>query len=151
MFSKILNKYVVDQYDMRKIEEVVRIFIDLVSTSQMILANKDYYIRITPSYEMRTNSYNSIMNCSSKIESFLINDYNTKEKQQEIIDKCVYAFNQLTIMEREFFKRYYYDGETREDIQKEMLLYNNVYNDIRKSCTLKFALILGLNNFVNVI
>ncbi len=151
MFKKPFEKYFINQYNMKKIEELVKIFIDLVSTAQMILANKDYYIRITPSYEMRTNSYNPNMNCTSKVESFLINDYNTQEKQQSIIDRCVFAYNQLSNTEREFFKRFYYDGESRENIQKDMLLYNNSYDNIRKSCTLKFALILGLNNFINLI
>ncbi len=151
MFNKIYDRYTINQYDMKKIERLVKIFIDLVTSAQMLLANKDYYIRITPNYEMRTNGYNPAMNHSSKIESFLISDYNTREKQQELIDKCVYAFNQLTLKEREFFKRYFCDKEPRTSIQPEMLLYNNSYDDTRKSCTLKFAIALGLDKFVNLI
>ena len=151
MFNKLLEQYVINQYNMKKIEDVVRIFIDLVSTSQMILANKDYYIKITPSYEMKLSGYCSVINSGSKIESFLISDYNSKEKQLEVIEKCVFAYNQLSSVEREFFKRYYYDNQQRDDIQRDMLLYNIAYDHLKKSSTLKFALILGLNKFVNVI
>ena len=63
----ILSNYITEQYDVDKLEEVIKVFMDLIETAMLKLANDDYYIKITPSYEMRFAGNQLIFKTSKQI------------------------------------------------------------------------------------
>ena len=47
-YTHILTDFMIKQFDVKKLEEIVKAFLELVETATLILDDKDYYIRITP-------------------------------------------------------------------------------------------------------
>ncbi len=146
----ILSNYITEQYDVDKLEEVIKVFMDLIETAMLKLANDDYYIKITPSYEMRFAG-NQLIFKTSKIDSFLVDRYDTDEKLQELLFKCSKSFNNMTKQEREFFTRKFIKQERKFNLINDMSLHQYQYDQLRKSSIVKFCLVLGLDKFVNVI
>ena len=49
----LLSNFITDQYDIGKLEEVIKVFLELIDTAVLKLADEDYYIKITQNYEMK--------------------------------------------------------------------------------------------------
>ena len=75
--SQFLSDFIMKQFDNRKFKEMIRVFLNIVDNFQMVIDKEEYYIKITPSYEMRVGGSRKPTN--SKIESFLITKYDTIE------------------------------------------------------------------------
>ena len=88
-----LNDFVTNQFPLEKFKEMIIAYLNIVESFQLILGDKDYNINITQRYEMRLSSTRKPSN--SKIESFIINKYDNKEKMEDCILKYPIAFNNL--------------------------------------------------------
>ena len=148
--NDFLNKYIADQFDYTKYRKIVEIFINLIETLLMTIGDYENSIRITPKYEMDYTGFQGKLT-SSKIESFLIKDYNTELKARACIKKFTYGFNKLNIFEKEIFYKTFISKEKDSTLKKEYKMCNNELNKIRKSAVIKFALYLGLDKLVNKI
>ena len=146
----LLSNFITDQYDIGKLEEVIKVFLELIDTAVLKLADEDYYIKITQNYEMKfTGGQKSIT--SSKIESFLIDKYDSDEKLKELLYKCSKSFNCMSKLEREFFSKIYINLEKKTTVINEMSLHQYQYEQLKKSSIVKFCLVLGLDKFMEVI
>lgn len=150
MKDRILSDFIINQYDIVKLEELTEAFISLVETALIKLTDDDYDIRITQSYEMKIIG-NPIVSFSSKIESFLISKYDKDDKLKELLYKYSKSFNNMTISERELFTKVYIKNEKKTNVMMDMGLYQYQFDSIRKSAVVKFCLVLGLDNYTEVI
>ena len=147
--EKILSDFIVKQFDVKKLEEMVKAFLELVETASLILDDKDYYIRITPTYEVEIAGKSSCRNVSSKIETFMIYEYDTKDKLRDLIAKYPNAVKMLSKQERELFIRCFINKEKKTFIQDSMILHQYQYDRLKKSMIVKFCVFLGLDKYVN--
>lgn len=147
--ERILSDFIVNQFDVKKLEEIIKAFIELVETASLILDDNDYYIRITPTYEVELSGKSTCHNVSSKIETFMIYEYDTKEKLRNLIEKYPNAVNTLSKQEQELFIRCFINKEKKSFIQETMILHQYQYDKIKKSTIVKFCVILGLDKYVN--
>lgn len=147
--ERILSDFIVNQFNVKKLEEITKAFLELVETASLILDDKDYYIRITPTYEVNFVGKSSVCNTSSKIETFMIYEYDTKDKLRELIAKYPNAVNTLSKQEQELFIRCFIKKEKKAFIQDAMLLHQYQYDKLKKSMIIKFCVILGLDKYVN--
>ena len=65
-YTHVLTDFMIKQFDVKKLEEIVKAFLELVETATLILDDKDYYIRITPAYEVELAGKSSVRNTCSK-------------------------------------------------------------------------------------
>ena len=49
--------YIVNQFPIDKYVEMIFAFLSLIESFEKIIDNEDYYIRITPKYELKIGSY----------------------------------------------------------------------------------------------
>lgn len=150
MKERILSDFIIQQYDIEKMEELTIAFINLVETALIKLIDDDYDIKITPSYEMRVIG-NPIISTSSKIESFLISKYDNDDKLKELLYKYSKSFNNMTIAEREIITKVYIKDEKKTNVMLDMNLHQYQFDSIRKSAIVKFCLVLGIDKYVEVI
>ena len=87
MKEKLLSDFITSQYNIRKLEEVTKAFLELIDTVILILADDSYNIKITPSYELKITGYSNVRNVSSKVESFIIHKYDSEEKLKDLVFK----------------------------------------------------------------
>lgn len=150
MKEKILSEFITNQYNIGKLENVIKIFLNLTDTAILILANEDYSIKITPSYEMKLTG-NPQVSVSSRIESFLIGKYNTDDKLKELLYKYLKSFNNMTKIEREVFTKIFIKQEKKSSVMLDLHLYQYQFDPIKKSAVVKFCLVLGLDKYTEVI
>lgn len=150
MNGKLLSDFITNQYDIGKLEEVTKAFLDLIDTAVLILANEDYDIKITPSYEMKIMGCKNII-VSSKVESFVIHKYDSDDKLKDLLFKYSQSFNKMSQLERELFTRLFINGEKKSNVMFDMNLYQYQFDPIRKSSVIKFCLVLGLDKYIDVI
>lgn len=150
MKERILSDFIINQYDIEKMEELTIAFINLVETALIKLTDDDYDIKITPSYEMKVIG-NPIISSSSKIESFLISKYDNDDKLKELLYKYSKSFNNMTITEREIITKVYIKDEKKTNVMLDMNLHQYQFDSIRKSAIVKFCLVLGIDKYVEVI
>lgn len=146
--EKILSNFIFKQFDIKKLEEILKAFLELVETATLMLDEKDYYIKITPTYEIEIAGKSSVRNVSSKIETFMIYEYDTKDKLRELISKYPNAVKMLSDKERELFIRCFVNKEKKVSIQDSMFLYPYQYDRLKKSTIIKFCIFLGLDKYV---
>src|SRR5574344_808662 len=77
--SEFMTDYVTNQFPIVKFKEMIFAYLNIVELFQVMLNDKDYYIRITPTYELRTSS--GKLPTNSKIESFVIKKYDNKANE----------------------------------------------------------------------
>lgn len=147
--EKILSDFIVKQFDVKKLEEMINAFLELVETASLILDDKDYYIRITSTYEVELSGKSSNRNVSSKIETFMIYEYDNKDKLRDLIAKYPNAVNMLSKNEKELFIRWFIKKEKKSFIQETMILHQYQYDRLKKSMIVKFCLFLGLDKYIN--
>lgn len=145
----VLTDFMINQFDVKKLEEMVRAFLELVETASLILDDNDYYIRITPTYEVELAGKSNVRSTSSKIETFMIYKYDSKEKLRDLIAKYPNAVKKLTKEEQELFVRCFINKEKKSYIQEAMILHQYQYDRLKKSTIVKFCIILGLDKYVN--
>ena len=145
----ILSDFMVKQFDVKKLEEIIKAFLELVETASLILDEKDYYIQITPTYEVEMTGGSSVRNVSSKIETFMIYEYDSKDKLRELIAKYPNAVKMLSKEEKELFIRCFINKEKKSFIQEAMILHQYQYDRLKKSMIVKFCIFLGLDKYVN--
>ena len=150
MRDVLLSNFITEQYNIGKLEELIIAFFQLIDTVELKLADEDYYIKITQKYEMRFTGSPIVIN-SSKVESFLIEKYDTEEKLKELLFKCSKSFNCMSKQEREFFSKIYIKLEKKSTVIDEMSLHQYQYEQLKRSAIVKFCLVLGLDKFVEVI
>ena len=80
MKEKLLSDFITGQFNIRKLEEITKAFLELIDTVILMLSDETYNIKITPTYEMKITGYSSVRNVSSKVESFVIHKYDTEDK-----------------------------------------------------------------------
>ena len=151
MKEKLLSDFITSQYNIRKLEEVTKAFLELIDTVILILADDSYNIKITPSYELKITGYSNVRNVSSKVESFIINKYDSEEKLKDLVFKYSKSFNSMTKLERELFTKLFINKETKTYIMQDMRLYQYQFDPIKKSAVVKFCLVLGLDKYINAI
>ena len=100
--NDFMNKYIVDQFNYPDYRKLIEIFINLIDTLQISIGDYESGISITPSYNMNYSGYSGKLT-NSKIESFLIRDYNTELKAKACIKKYTNAFNKLNDQEKLIF------------------------------------------------
>lgn len=144
----LLSDFIVKQFDVKKLEEIIKTFLELIETASLILDDKDYYIQITPTYGVELSG-KANHNISSKIETFMIYEYDSKDKLRELIAKYPKAVRSLSNEEKELFVRCFINKEKKTFIQDSMVLHQYQYDRIKKSMIVKFCLILGLDKYVN--
>ncbi len=147
--ERVLSDFIVNQFDVKKLEEIIKAFLELVETASLILDEKDYYIRITPTYEVELAGSSSSRNVSSKIETFMIYEYDSKDKLRDLIEKYPNALNKLSKEEKELFVRCFINKEKKTFIQDSMILHQYQYDRLKKSTIVKFCIILGLDKYIN--
>lgn len=143
-----LKKYILDQFDYVSYKRLVEIFINLIETLQITVGDYETGISITPNYELNYNGYSSRVT-SSKIESFIIKDYNTECKAKLCIKKFTIAFNRLNDLEKKIFYSTFIEKNKDELILSEFNLCSKELNKIRKSGVIKFSLYLGFDKIIN--
>ena len=148
-YTHILTDFMIKQFDVKKLEEIVKAFLELVETATLILDDKDYYIRITPTYEVELVGKSSVRNTCSKIETFMIYEYDSKDKLRDLIVKYPSALEKLTKEEKELFIRCFMNKEKKTYIQEAMILHQYQYDRLKKSAIIKFCVFLGLDKYIN--
>lgn len=151
MKEKLLSDFITSQYNIRKLEEVTKAFLELIDTVILILADDSYNIKITPSYELKITGYSNVRNVSSKVESFIIHKYDSEEKLKDLVFKYSKSFNSMTKLERELFTKLFINKEKKTYIMQDMRLYQYQFDPIKKSAVVKFCLVLGLDKYINAI
>ena len=151
MKEKLLSDFITSQYNIRKLEEVTKAFLELIDTVILILADDSYNIKITPSYELKITGYSNVRNVSSKVESFIIHKYDSEEKLKDLVFKYSKLFNSMTKLERELFTKLFINKEKKTYIMQDMGLYQYQFDPIKKSAVVKFCLVLGLDKYINAI
>ena len=151
MRETILSDFITSQYNIRKLEEVTKTFLELIDTVILILADDSYNIKITPSYELKITGYSSVRNVTSKVESFVIHKYDSEEKLKDLVYKYSKSFNNMSKIERELFTKIFINKEKKTYVMEEMGLYQYQFDPIKKSAVVKFCLVLGLAKYVNAI
>lgn len=151
MKEKLLSDFITSQYNIRKLEEVTKAFLELIDTVILILADDSYNIKITPSYELKITGYSNVRNVSSKVESFVIHKYDSEEKLKDLVFKYSKSFNSMTKLERELFTKLFINKEKKTYIMQDMRLYQYQFDPIKKSAVVKFCLVLGLDKYINAI
>lgn len=141
-----LNDFVTNQFPVEKFKEMIIAYLNIVESFQLILDDKDYNINITQKYEMRLSSTRKPTN--SKVESFIINKYDNKEKMEDCILKYPIAFNNLNDMERKVFTESILNNKKDIEVIEELGIYSNLLSLIRKSAIVRFSLSLGFDKFV---
>lgn len=147
--THVLTDFMIKQFDVKKLEEIVKAFLELVETATLILDDKDYYIRITPTYEVELAGKSSVRNTCSKIETFMIYEYDSKDKLRDLIAKYPSAVEKLTKEEKELFIRCFINKEKKTYIQEAMILHQYQYDRLKKSAIIKFCVCLGLDKYIN--
>ena len=150
MREKLLSDFITNQYNIQKLEVVVRTFLNLIDTALLILANENYDIKLTQNYDMRVTG-TQYVTPNSRVESFLISKYDTDDKLKELLSKYLKAFNNMSLMERELFARIYIKKEKKCVVMSEMHLYQYQYDPVKRSAIVKFCLVLGLDKYVDKI
>ena len=151
MRETILSDFITSQYNIRKLEEVTKTFLELIDTVILILADDSYNIKITPSYELKITGYSSVRNVTSKVESFVIHKYDSEEKLKDLVYKYSKSFNNMSKVERELFTKIFINKEKKTYVMEEMGLYQYQFDPIKKSAIVKFCLVLGLDKYINAI
>lgn len=146
--NEILNKYIADQFDYGSYRKIVEIFINLIETLLLTIGDYETGISITPKYEMDYAGFHGKLT-NSKIESFLIKDYNTEQKVKACIKKYTYAFNKLNDIEKQIFYKTFVIKEKDSILKEEYEICNNELNKIRKSAVIKFSLYLGFDKIIH--
>ena len=139
-----LKQYIVEQFDYISYKKLVEIFINLIETLQITIGDYETGISITPNYELNYSSYSGKLP-NSKIESFIIRDYNNECKAKACIKKFTIAFNKLNDMEKKIFYNTFIDKSKDEFIISKFNLCSKELNKIRKSAVIKFSLYLGFD------
>lgn len=150
MKENLLSNFITNQYNIGKLEEVIRAFLNLTETAIIILSNEDYNIKITSSYEMKLSSRTKF-STTSRVESFLISKYDSDDKLKELLYKYSKAFNTMTKSERELFSKYFIKEEKKSIVMRDMGIYQYQFDPIKKSAVVKFCLVLGLDKYTEVI
>lgn len=150
MKENLLSNFITNQYNIGKLEEVIRAFLNLTETAIIILSNEDYNIKITSSYEMKLSSRTKF-STTSRVESFLISKYDSDDKLKELLYKYSKAFNAMTKPERELFSKYFIRREKKSIVMRDMGIYQYQFDPIKKSAVVKFCLVLGLDKYTEVI
>ena len=148
--NDFLNKYIMDQFNYASYRRIVEIFINLIETLQLSIGDYEMGISITPKYEMNYAGFHGKI-AGSKIESFLIKDYNTEWKAKSCIKKYTCAFNNLNHMEKVIFYKTFILKEKDDAIISSFNICNKELNKIRKSAVIKFSLFLGFDKIIHKI
>lgn len=149
MKEKLLSDFITGQFNIRKLEEITKAFLELIDTVILMLSDETYNIKITPTYEMKITGYSSVRNVSSKVESFVIYKYDTEDKLKELVYKYSKAYNTMTKIERELFTKIFINKEKKTYIMEDLGLYQYQFDPIKKSAIVKFCLVLGLDKYVD--
>lgn len=142
MENDVLNDYVVKQFNYSKFREMVITFLSLIDVMKFMISDYNA-ITITPSYEMKCNCF--VGNTTSKIESFIIQQYNTEEKLKECLTKYSIAFNMLNEIEKKVFVKSFIEKLKDSITCMELDIHTVLLLKIRKSAVIKFALALGFD------
>lgn len=146
--NNLLNKYIINQFNYSDYKTMVEIFINLIETLQMKLQENALGIKMTSNYNLAIPGHSS-RNINSKIETFLIKNYNTEYKIKSCITKFVDAYNKLNYSEKIIFYYTFFKNYKDENILDELKLTSFDLNKIRKSAVIKFSLILGFDKLVD--
>ena len=55
--THVLTDFMIKQFDVKKLEEIVKAFLELVETATLILDDKDYYIEFNKALELGIPMY----------------------------------------------------------------------------------------------
>lgn len=146
--NDLLKNFIINQFNYASYRRLVEIFINLIQTLQISIGDYENGISITPKYEMDYSGFHGKI-ANSKIESFLIKDYDTEWKVKICIKKYTYAFNNLNDIEKEIFYKTFILDEKDEIIIAESNINNKDLNRVRKSAVIKFSLYLGFDKIIN--
>src|SRR5574344_1082737 len=144
--SEFMTDYVTNQFPIVKFKEMIFAYLNIVELFQVMLNDKDYYIRITPTYELRTSS--GKLPTNSKIESFVIKKYDNKVKMEDCVLQYPMAFNELNEEERQVFLKTFVERKKDIEIIEELRIHSVKLNTIRKRAIVRFSIKLGFDKYV---
>ena len=144
--SEFMTDYVTNQFPIVKFKEMIFAYLNIVELFQVMLNDKDYYIRITPTYELRTSS--GKLPTNSKIESFVIKKYDNKVKMEDCVLQYPMAFFELNEEERQVFLKTFVERKKDIEIIEELRIHSVKLNTIRKSAIVRFSIKLGFDKYV---
>lgn len=146
--NNILNKYIINQFNYADYRTMVEIFINLIETLEMKLDQSSSSIQLTSNYGMIFNG-SDCKSTTSKIETFLIANYNTEYKIRGCMTKFVGAYNKLNNYEKEIFYYTFFKNTKDQIIIDTLGISNFDLNRVRKSAVIKFSLLLGFDKIIN--
>ena len=147
--KEFYSEYTIRQYDINKLKEVIKVFLEMIESFQSIIDEDSYYIKITSSYEIKVGGIQKPT--SSKVEHFVINKYDTIDKQKQLLLKYKNALNRLNEMERTVFINTFIYETSTEELCDKLITYKDKIVLARKSGIVRFCQILGLDKFTNLI
>lgn len=145
--AKYLTNFIIEQFNVKKFKEMIKIFLNLVNNFQSFLESEEYTIRLTSNYEIRVGG--NLKPTTSTVETFLYSKYDTNEKKEQLLLKYKSAFNSLNEMERKIFIETFINNATTTEICDKFYIYPNKISFIKKSAIVKFSLRLGFDHFVD--
>lgn len=142
-----LSDFVIRQFDIKTFKEMIHAFISLIDNFQRIIDKEEYYIKLTPNYEVRVGG--NLKPTHSKVESFIFKKYDEEWKMEQLLLKFKVAFNSLNEAERKVFIATFVDKKTNLDLCEEIITYYDKITIIRKSAIVRFCLKLGFEKLVD--
>lgn len=145
-----LNNDVIKQYPNKKYMKLVSICVDIAINFLITLEDGfDYNSTSIASYGEKYGS--SQRNTSSRVESILIKNMESKEKMKDFLDAFFNTYNNLNSEEQIIFNAVYFEHLTEEEITREYHVNSNYVVQARRSATIKFCLKSGLDRFINLV
>ena len=146
--NEFLSDFIVNQYDILKLRNVINVFINIVYEFEMMI-NDDYFkIKRTSNGEIKVGGDKKPP--SNRVESLTIMKYDSKSKMEDILLKYKMATNYLNEYEKLIFNKTFLEGKTNIEICQELYIYDTKLTKIRNSAIIRFCLYLGLDKFTNI-
>jgi len=144
-----LSDYIVDQFDVKKLKQLIITYLDLIETFKIMIANDYFELNLNNNCEIKISG--NQRPTKSKVESLTFNAYRNSEIMQDTILNMYNSFNMLNEMERRVFYATFFESKSDLEIMSEFGLYSLQLTKIRKSSIVKFCLATGLDKFVNIV
>ena len=141
-----LSKHFLKQFDVKTFQKIIITFLNIVDEFELLLNSRDYQINFDNNNEIKVGG--SKKPSSSIVESLLFNEYDNREKKEQLLLKYRDGFNSLNEEERKVFRTIYVEGKTNAQASSQLLMYNDKINIIKMSAVVKFCIKTGLDQFV---
>lgn len=147
--NMFLSNYVVNQYPVEKLKEIIFITLDIVETFLLELEEGfDYDSSSVASYGEK---YGSSKYMESKIESLYIRNINDEKSMTDFLNTYYKAYNSLNDEEKNIFDATFIDRLTDTEIIDKYKTYSKLITSVRRSAIVRFSIKAGLDKFINIV